>query len=130
LQQILTAQMVKKSQETKEKKALKAASGTRKDKKKWGEAKKKEDVRKIVTVSEELLGKVRKEVMRANVVTRFSVGSRHNLNLGVAENVLRHLCMEGVIEKVRANPRITVYAAVRESSEAAASVVAVQEAVQ
>ncbi|AFN83521.1 40S ribosomal protein S25-like protein [Encephalitozoon romaleae SJ-2008] len=102
--------MAKKIQESKEKKALKAMSGTRKDKKKWGDGKKKEEVHKIVTVSEDLLSKVRKDVGRASVVTRYMVGSRHNLNLGVAENILRHLSEEGVIERVRGNSRMTMYA--------------------
>ncbi|CAD26410.1 similarity to 40S RIBOSOMAL PROTEIN S25 [Encephalitozoon cuniculi GB-M1] len=105
--------MVKKIQESKEKKALKAASGTRKDKKKWGDGRKKEEVRRAVTVSEELLAKVRKDVGRASVVTRYMIGSRYNLNLGVAENVLRHLSNEGVVQQVLGNRRMTIYAGCR-----------------
>ncbi|KAG5860529.1 ribosomal protein S25 [Encephalitozoon hellem] len=102
--------MAKKIQESKEKKALKAMSGTRKDKKKWGDGKKKEEVHRAVTVSEDVLSKVRKDVGRASVVTRYAVGSKHNLNLGVAEKILEHLSSEGVIEKVRGNGRMTIYA--------------------
>ena len=102
--------MAKKIQETKEKKALKASSGSRKDKKKWSDGKKKEEVRRAVTVAEDVLARVRKDIGRASAVTRFAVGSKYNLNLGVAENVLRHLCAEGVVERVRSNARIAVYA--------------------
>ena len=52
--------MAKKVQETKEKKALKAASTSKKEKKKWTEIKKKDEARKIFTVSDELLQKVEK----------------------------------------------------------------------
>ncbi|EOB14867.1 40S ribosomal protein S25 [Nosema bombycis CQ1] len=57
--------MAKKVQETKEKKALKAASTSKKEKKRWTDTKKKEEQRKVFTVGEDLLSKVEKEVKKA-----------------------------------------------------------------
>lgn len=115
--------MVKKIQESKEKKALKASSTSKKEKKKWTEVKKKEDARKLVTVSDELLAKVRKDLAKTTLITRYMLGMRYNLNMSVAENLLRYFWQEGVVEKVRSNSRMTMYASGAAKETTVASVV-------
>lgn len=121
----LGLEMVKKTQETKEKKAMKASSSSKKEKKKWTETRKKEEVRKAVTVSEELLCKVRKDLSKTTFVTRYVVGMRYNLNMSVAENILKYFCSQGVIERIRSNSRMSIYSSHVDCDEG--SVVAVQE---
>ncbi|KAF5141296.1 40s ribosomal protein s25 [Vairimorpha ceranae] len=101
--------MAKKVQETKEKKALKAASTSKKEKKKWTEIKKKDEARKIFTVSDELLQKVEKEVKKAKIVTVFSLGSKMNLTLSVAKNLLRHCVNNGIISLIHKSSKTTIY---------------------
>lgn len=101
--------MAKKIQETKEKKALKAASTSKKEKKKWTEVKKKDEQRKIFTVSDELLQKVEKEVKKAKLLTVFSLGSRLNLTLSVAKNILRYFVERGDLFVIHRSNQTVIY---------------------
>ncbi|KAK6090755.1 hypothetical protein P3W45_000478 [Vairimorpha bombi] len=101
--------MAKKVQETKEKKALKAASTSKKEKKRWTEVKKKDEARKVFTVSDELLQKVEKEVKKAKLITVFSLGSKMNLTLSVAKNLLRHCVNNGLICLIHKSPKTSIY---------------------
>jgi small subunit ribosomal protein S25e len=108
--------MAAKIQASKKEKMAKALATSRKEKKKWTEAKKEEAVRKTVTVSDELLGKVEKELSRTSLISAYSLGAKHNINISVAKNLLRHFAQLGVVERIYSSPRMCAYAAVRKAS--------------
>ncbi|WUR03993.1 ribosomal protein eS25 [Vairimorpha necatrix] len=121
--------MAKKVQETKEKKALKAASTSKKEKKKWTEIKKKDEARKVFTVSDELLQKVEKEVKKMKIVTIFSLGSKMNLTLSVSKNLLRHCVNKGIISLIHKSQQTSIYGQPIEVQAPVESVVPVEEVV-
>ncbi|KAF9762116.1 40S ribosomal protein S25 [Nosema granulosis] len=101
--------MAKKVQESKEKKALKAASTSKKEKKRWTDTKKKEEQRKVFTVGEDLLSKVEKEVKKAKMMTLYSLGSKFNLTLSVAKNLLRHFAEKGDLAVLHSSKQTVIY---------------------
>lgn len=101
--------MAKKVQESKEKKAMKAASTSKKEKKRWTDTKKKEEQRKVFTVGEELLSKVEKEVKKAKMMTIYSLGSKFNLTLSVAKNLLRHFAEKGDLAVLHSSKQTIIY---------------------
>jgi small subunit ribosomal protein S25e len=111
--------MAAKIQASKKEKAAKAMATSRKEKKKWTVTKKEEVVRKTVTVSDELLARVEKELGKAVLVSPYSLGAKHNINISVAKNLLRHFEQAGVVEKVYSSPRMCGYSAVKKAQEEA-----------
>ncbi|KAL0266086.1 UNVERIFIED_CONTAM: hypothetical protein PYX00_011802 [Menopon gallinae] len=99
--------MVKKVQESKEKKAAKIASTSSKEKKKWTQGKTREAVRRAVTVDAEMFAKVERDVAKASLVTAPAVAEKFGLNVGVAQRVLEHLCAGGVLRLNRLGRLVT-----------------------
>jgi small subunit ribosomal protein S25e len=121
--------MVKKVQESKEKKATKAASAANKEKKKWTQGKAKEAVKRLVAVDEELFSKIEKDVAKATVVTSSSLAEKFNLNVGVAQKVLEHLCANGVIHCLSTTCRPKLYGRAQKAAPAAEKPAAAPEEV-
>lgn len=101
--------MVKKVQESKEKKAAKITSASNKEKKKWTQGKTREVVRRSVTVDAEMFSKVERDVSKASLVTAPSVAEKFKLNVGVAQKVLEHLCAGGVLRCLSHSSRPRLY---------------------
>nr|AAT12321.1 small subunit ribosomal protein S25e [Antonospora locustae]6ZU5_SZ0 Chain SZ0, eS25 [Paranosema locustae] len=101
--------MVKKVLESKEKKAAKIASTSNKEKKKWTQGKTREAVRRSVTVEADVFSKIERDVAKASLVTAPSVAEKFNLNVGVAQKILEHLCAGGVLCCLSRNSRLRLY---------------------
>ncbi|KAI5180747.1 small subunit ribosomal protein S25e [Nematocida sp. AWRm80] len=70
----------------------------KKDQKKWVKTTTKEKILKVATVDQELYNKIKKEVSTMVVITPSSIGSKNNLNVTVAKQILAQLASEGLIE--------------------------------
>ncbi|EQB61831.1 hypothetical protein NAPIS_ORF00589 [Vairimorpha apis BRL 01] len=98
-----------KSELDERKESFKSRINIKKRKKKWTEVKKKDEQRKIFTVSDELLQKVEKEVKKAKLLTVFSLGSRLNLTLSVAKNILRYFVERGDLFVIHRSNQTVIY---------------------
>lgn len=105
--------MVKKVQESKEKKAAKISSTSNKEKKKWSQGKTRDAVRRSVTVDADMFSKVERDVAKASLVTAPSVAEKFNLNVGVAQKILEHLCAGGVLCCLSHSSRPRLYSRVK-----------------
>lgn len=104
--------MVKKVQESKEKKAAKISSSSSKEKKKWSSGKSKDVTRRNVTVDVDTFSKIEKDAKKSSVSTCNVIAERYNLNVGVAQKVLAHLAECGVIRCVSASSKPKIYSKV------------------
>ncbi|TBT99725.1 ribosomal protein S25 [Hamiltosporidium magnivora] len=101
--------MVKKIQETKAAKTAKATRSSSKEKKKWSASKAKETNRRAVCIDNELLAKIRKEIVNMNYVTKSIVSERYGLCLSLSKNLLEMFCGENLIAPVLFNSIVKVY---------------------
>lgn len=108
--------MVKKVQESKEKKAAKIASASNKEKKKWTQGKTREAVRRSVTVDADMFSKIERDAAKATLVTAPAVAEKFGLNVGVAQKVLEHLCAGGVLRCLSHSSRPRLYSRVQRAS--------------
>ncbi|KCZ80702.1 hypothetical protein H312_01864 [Anncaliia algerae PRA339] len=101
--------MVKKVQESKQKKLAKAQSQSHKEKKKWSSGKQKDVLRRKVYVDDETMAKIEKEIVKMSVVTKTSLAEKFNINVGVSQLLLELFESKGLIVSISKSATIKIY---------------------
>lgn len=96
--------------------------------KKEGEVKEKKESSeqkkgpRSVVVSEDLMKTIRKEAVKMNAVTPYTLASKYGLKTSIAKEILRELASSNLLRKVTSNRRTIVYVPVQaKPGEAAAA---------
>ncbi len=71
----------------------------------------KEKERKIggLLISEEIISSIRKEALRAKVITPYTIASKYQLRMSIAKRILKMLEKEGVVKLVSRSRRTYIY---------------------
>ncbi|KAM0675969.1 hypothetical protein GVAV_000748 [Gurleya vavrai] len=101
--------MAKKAPVSKAAQASKIAKTSSKEKKKWTKGKQKDTVQRAVAVDSVLLARIIKENEKNLCLTKTTIAEKYNLNAGLAQRILDHLCEKGILKIASVCSLVKVY---------------------